>query len=589
MIYALVAALALSAHAVQVEGPAAPAPAPAVAALGTPQNPLRVAVVGAGPAGFYTADALLKQKDLAVQVDVFEALPAPYGLVRSGLAPDHQKLKNASKVYDRIAENPAVRYFGNVTVGRDVTEADLSRLFDQVVYASGAPQPRALAVPGAEAQGVHPAFDFVGFYNSHPDHQAHRFDLSGENAVVVGAGNTAVDVVRLLSQDPDKLAETDIAPSALAALRDSKIKTVTLLARRGPGQAAFSAAELKALAELESADVVVRSRDIEQARGEAGLSANAQKTFDMLAELAERGAGERARKIRLMFFSSPAELEGRDGRLSGVRVERTRLAPDGKGGLAAQGTGEFETIPADVLFHAIGWRGPGLVSREGRVIDPATGEPLAGRYVAGWAKSGGAGLLGDQMRDAAATVKSMVADLPTLTPAAERGRETVDALLKLRGVNPVSFPEWKKIDAAEVAAGAPLGKARLKFSTRAAMLAASGRQPVPKPASRFAPRPEGYPVGMTWRTAPLQDFDSMVMSVTEGWSLVLTEVYFPVARRLGMDEGAIRQVMLKLDGLGLYGWDLRAAFEACGGDVDLFLKSVDDGSLPARLAARKVN
>ena len=469
MLYGLLAALALSVHAVQVEGP------------GSPANPLRVAVVGAGPAGFYAADALLKQKGLAVQVDMFEALPAPYGLVRSGLAPDHQRLKNATKVYDRIAENPGVRYFGNVAVGRDLSDEDLSRFFDQVVYASGAPEPRALGVPGEDLAGVHPAAHFIGWYNSHPAHQDRRFELSGKHAVVIGAGNSAVDVVRLLAQDPAKLADTDIAEPALAALRGSGVETVTLLARRGPGQAAFSAAELKQLAELESADVVVRPGDIEAARGEA-LSPSAQKLFDMLAERAAAGEGAKRRKIRLLFFSQPAELLGADGRLSGVRVERTRLVPDGKGGLKAEGTGEFETIAADVLFHAIGWKGTPLAglpfdarssrvpSRDSRVVDPATGRVLPGRYVAGWAKNGGQGLLGDQMRDAAATVAAMVADVPSLTPAAERGREAVVEALKARGARFVTFADWKRLDALETAAGAALGKIREKFSTLAEML-----------------------------------------------------------------------------------------------------------------------
>ena len=325
------------------------------------QGPLRVAVVGSGPAGFYAAGALLGA-DERVEVDMLERLPTPWGLVRLGVAPDHPKLKSVSRAYERIAERPGFRFLGNVEVGRDVHHADLVRLYDAVVYAIGAQSDRRLGIPGEDLPGSWAATEFVAWYNGHPDFQELEFDLDVERAVVIGNGNVAVDVARMLALTPDELAPTDATDASIRALGGSKLEEIVMLGRRGPAQAAFTTPELQELGELAGADVVVDSSELElDEASEASLEndTNARRNLDVLRDFAQRPTVGKPRRIRMRFLVSPVAILGED-RVEAIEVERNRLTADGRGGLRAEPTGERETIPCGLVFRSVGYRGVAL-------------------------------------------------------------------------------------------------------------------------------------------------------------------------------------------------------------------------------------
>jgi ferredoxin--NADP+ reductase len=457
-------------------------------APGTPERPLCVAIIGSGPSGFYAADALLKAPGLTARVDIFDRLPTPYGLVRGGVAPDHQKIKAVIAVYEKLALDPRVRFFGNVKLGRDVSVDDLRARYDQIVYAVGCESDRRMGIPGEDLPGSFSATEFVGWYNGHPDHRASRFDLSCEAAAIVGIGNVAIDVARILAQDPDILAKTDIASHALEALRESRIKRVYLLGRRGPVQAAFSPKEIEELAEVPRADFVVRPDELALDEvSEAGLSdAEAKKNYDHLKKLSALGEGSKARKILLRLCVSPVELIGRDGKVSAIKLERNVLEPDGKGGVKAKGTGKFETLAGvGLVFRSVGYRGipvPGVPFDEkaGRIANEAgrvteNGAPVPGEYVVGWAKRGPSGLIGTNRADSVATVQHMLSDLKdgrVAARAVDPSPESVPALLAEKGVKPVTFSQWKELDKHELARGKESGKIREKFTRVEDMLTA---------------------------------------------------------------------------------------------------------------------
>jgi len=451
-------------------------------------RPLRVAIVGSGPSGFYAAEALLKQKDVALSVDMFDRLPTPYGLVRGGVAPDHQKIKAVIAVYDRVASMPNFRFFGNVKLGRDIQVSDLRAHYDQLVYAVGAETDRHLGIPGEDLPGNHSATEFVGWYNGHPDHREHQFDLSQESVAVVGIGNVAMDVTRILAEDPERLKGTDIAAHALEALRRSRVKTIYLLGRRGPAQAAFSPAEIQEIGSLSEADLVIDPRDLQlDAASREDLSdPEAKKNVDYLQSRAVRGEGSRAKKIRLRFCVSPAEVLAQNGRTAALKLEKNKLVADPKGGVKAVGTGEFETIPVGLVFRSVGYRGipiPGVPFDDkagkipndgGRVLLP-TKAAVPGEYVVGWAKRGPSGLIGTNRADSVATVKAMLEDAAAgkVTSASVNAAEdAVPSLLRERRVDFVSFSDWKVIDGAELARGKAAGKIREKFTRVGEMLAA---------------------------------------------------------------------------------------------------------------------
>ncbi|MFI5362066.1 MAG: FAD-dependent oxidoreductase [Elusimicrobiota bacterium] len=456
---------------------------------GTPERPLTVAVVGAGPSGFYAVEALLKAPGLSVRVDLFDRLPTPYGLVRGGVAPDHQKIKSVTAVYEKTALDPRVRFFGNVKLGRDLTVDELRARYDKIIYAVGCESDRHMDIPGENLAGSHSATDFVGWYNGHPDHRHRSFDLSCSAVAVVGVGNVAMDVTRLLACDPEALAKTDITARSLDALRKSSVKTVWLLGRRGPAEAAYSPVEIEEIGELSTADLVVEPAEAVIDEVSAGELADAavKKKVDYIAKHAALGAGSKERKVRLRFRVSPVEILGEDGRVKALRVEKNTLVADGKGGVKSVGTREFETLPVGLVLRSVGYRGipiPGvpfdeksghIANKDGRVTDGAGGAPLPGEYVVGWAKRGPSGLIGTNRADSVATVALMLADWKAgNVPEREvdASPDAIPALLQTKGAAPVGFAQWKALDKLELAAGAASGKIREKFDRIEDMISA---------------------------------------------------------------------------------------------------------------------
>jgi ferredoxin--NADP+ reductase len=450
------------------------------------ERPLRVAVVGSGPAGFYAAGALLAG-DVPAEVDLIERLPTPWGLVRLGVAPDHPKIKSVSRAFERIAERPGFRFLGNVEVGRDLEHGDLKELYDAVIYAVGAQSDRRMGIPGEDLPGSWSATEFVAWYNGHPDHQHLDFDLSGEAAVVIGNGNVAVDVARMLALTPEELAPTDTTDAAIQAIANSGLREIVMVGRRGPVQAAFTNPELLELGELAGADVIVDPADLElDAASEAALEGdtNAERNLAVLREYAAREPEGKPRRVVLRFLLSPVELVGTE-RVEAVELVRNTLQPDGRGGLRAVATDVRETLPAAIVFRSVGYRGvelPGVPfdeergtirNKDGRVLD-AQGAHIPGLYVTGWIKRGPSGVIGTNKKDAAETVELLLDDERAgRVPRSGKTAADVDAVLDERGIQRVVYAGWSAIDATERAAGERLGRPRVKLCTWDELLAAA--------------------------------------------------------------------------------------------------------------------
>jgi len=452
-------------------------------APGTASNPLRVAVVGAGPSGFYATEALLKSGQ-NVCVDMIERLPAPYGLVRYGVAPDHPKLKEAILVYAVIARLPHFNLLGNVAVGRDVTVEELRTHYHGVIFACGAETDRHLGIPGEDLPGSHTATEFVAWYNGHPNYRERSFDLSAEVVAIVGQGNVAADVCRILAKSVDELKATDIAEHALDALAASRVREIHVIGRRGAAQAKFTNKELKELGELPSGDAVVDPKDMElnaESVAELEVKSNfvSAKNVEIFRAFAARGPTGKPRRIVFHFLNSPVAITGAT-RMEQVVLARNRLegAPLQQ---VARETGETDPLRCGLLFRSIGYSGvpiPGVPfdarrgvfpTQDGRIVDGSSAVVL-GLYAAGWIKRGPTGIIGTNRADSIATVKSLLADLPRLAPTAKAGGEALEPLLTARGVRVVSLADWLKIDEAEVARGQPKGKPREKFTRVAEML-----------------------------------------------------------------------------------------------------------------------
>jgi ferredoxin--NADP+ reductase len=447
-----------------------------------------VAIIGAGPSGFYAAGALLQQSQIHILVDMYDRLPTPFGLVRYGVAPDHEKIKSVTKVYDRTAADPRFRFFGNIDFGVDLTHADLRRYYDQIIYAVGAQSDRKLNIPGEELEGSLSATEFVAWYNGHPDFTDLEIDLNCENVVVVGVGNVAMDVARILAKTVDELKRTDIADYALDALAQSKVTDIYVLSRRGPAQVKFTNPEIKEFGELAVAEPVVHADELvldPLSAAEAETDTGIQKNLATLRHYAEQPPSGKARRVYFRFYTSPVELLGDGhGRVSAVVVERNELRPNPDGSLSAYGTGELTTLPACLVLRSIGYKGIPLedvpydtrtgtiTNRDGRVIDPETGEPRPGEYVTGWAKRGPTGVIGTNKPDAVETVQHMLSDVPTLTPAPEPDPAAIDGLLEERRLQFVSIEGWRLLDSLEQANGAAAGRPRVKFTRIQDMLAA---------------------------------------------------------------------------------------------------------------------
>jgi len=463
--------------------------------IGTPEQPLRVAIIGSGPAAFYAAESFFKQASVVADVDMFDRLPSPHGLVRYGVAPDHPKIKTVTRAYDAIAAHARFRFYGNVEFGAHLALADLAQHYHQVLFATGAQTDRHMGIPGEDLEGSHPATEFVAWYNGHPDYRDHQFDLSVERAAVVGVGNVAIDVARILSRTPEELRQTDIAPYALEALGESRVREVYLLGRRGPAQAAFTNPEVKEIGELEAADVRVRPDEVQldaisQAHLEASDDRTLTKKVEILQGYARRAPSGKPRCLHVRFLVSPVEILGAaGGHVRGLRLVRNVLVGTDGGGVTAKPTGEFEDLDVGLVFRSVGYRGvalPGVPFDErsavitnvaGRVIDPTTGEPIPGLYATGWIKRGPSGVIGTNKPDSVETVAAMLADAAEGRHWQPRGadRDAAAALILARQPLALSYPEWRKLDALEIANGQAIGRPRLKMTRVDEMLAALGR------------------------------------------------------------------------------------------------------------------
>jgi ferredoxin/flavodoxin---NADP+ reductase len=450
--------------------------------LGTQDNPVRVAIVGSGPAGFYAAEALLKAAPV-VLVDMFERLASPFGLVRSGVAPDHPRLKEAIRVYQHIAESPRFRFLGNVTIGRDISVAELQSCYHAVMFACGAQSDCTMGIPGEELPGSHAATEFVGWYNGHPDYRDRIFDLSGTTAVIIGQGNVAVDVCRILAKTVDELRHSDIAAHALEVLAESRIRDIVMIGRRGPAQAKFTHQELRELGNLADCDPVVNPPDLDLDAASCAEFADrnnraALKSYQVLQDFAARPAPTHHRRCRIEFLKTPVALRG-DGRVESVVLMRNRLAGEPSHQIA-EPTGETEELDCSILFRSIGYRGApmpdvpfdrvrGVIpNRDGHVTDGRSTVP--GLYVSGWIKRGPNGIIGTNREDSMLTVNSLLADLTHLETSARPGAEGLQALMKTRAIRVVTYADWQKIDAAEIRRGEAVGKPREKFTRLQEML-----------------------------------------------------------------------------------------------------------------------
>jgi len=427
---------------------------------------------------------------------MLDRLPTPYGLVRAGVAPDHQKIKAVTAAFDKTAAHPRFRFFGGVELGKDVTVADLRGLYHQIVYTTGAQTDRRMGIPGEDLPGSHPATEFVAWYNGHPDYRDCQFDLSQERVAVVGVGNVAVDVARILSRTPEELDKTDIADHALEALRQSRVKEVYLLGRRGAAQAAFTNPEVKELGELEGADVAVIPEEVElDPLSREALEKTADrasfKKVEILQEYARRAPAGKPRRLVLRFLVSPVALTANGaGAVGHLRLVRNRLVASATGTIQAQATERFEDLDVGLVFRSVGYRGvplPGvpfdekwgvILNQKGRVLDPDSKQPQLGEYTAGWIKRGPSGVIGTNKPDAAETVVAMLEDAAAgrvLTPD-EPDRAAAERLLRQRQPRLVTYPEWLRLNALEIERGRPRGRPRVKFTRVDEMLAALGNR-----------------------------------------------------------------------------------------------------------------
>ena len=481
---------------------------------------LEVAIVGSGPAGLYTAEALIKQAAALdpprfVRVDVIDRLPTPYGLVRYGVAPDHKSIKSIAEYLRGVLEHDGVRFLGSIHLGDDVTRGDLLASYDAVVYATGAMRDRRLGIPGEDLPGSFAATDFVNWYCGHPDVDPGAFTLDAESVAVIGVGNVAVDVARILVRDPRELRETDVSQPVLDALMASKVREVHMIGRRGPAQAKFTTKELRELGELDGVGIVVGNGETDldafDPTGESARLAQSDRhvrgNYKVISDWAAHTPAGGARRLTVRFWLRPVEIHGPE-RVSALTLERTRLDSDG----AFTGTGEHETLTAQMVLRSVGYQSvplPGVPfdersstvpNAEGRVLAP-DGAPLPGEYVAGWLKRGPTGVIGTNKSDAAQTVRSLLADLaggpgpgdvplpragllryPEAAPGsgAQAGdRSRFSELLAARGIRPVSYADWLRIEQAEAALGESLGRGgRVKLPSRDELHRACGIEPL---------------------------------------------------------------------------------------------------------------
>ncbi len=438
---------------------------------------LRVAVVGSGPSGIYAADALTDQTAIPVTVDVIDMLPVPYGLVRYGVAPDHLSIRSVRNTLQKVLDRDSVRFLGNVEVGRDVSVAELHHFYDAVIFTYGAASDRRLGIPGEDLEGSIAATDLVNWYCGHPNAKTDLIEsaIATPTAVaVIGVGNVAVDVTRVLAKTPAELEYTDMPQHVLDALAATHITDVHLLGRRGPAQASFTTKELRELGELEATEVIVNPIDVElDPVSQATVDSDRvmARNVEVVREWSTRGPTGKPQRLHVRFFARPVEILGTD-HVEAIVIERTTIDENG----GAVGTGVLETIPVQLVVRSVGYRGLPLEglpfdterhvvpNADGRVV--SDGVAVSGEYVAGWIKRGPSGIIGTNKKDASATVAALLADAPTLSPAAEPDPEAISALLASRGVGAITYQGWQAIDAAEIALGASRGRDRTTIHDR---------------------------------------------------------------------------------------------------------------------------
>jgi ferredoxin--NADP+ reductase len=452
--------------------------------LGTESNPLNVAIIGSGPSGFYAAEALIRS-DLIVKVDLIERLPNPYGLVRSGVAPDHPKLKQAILVYDKTAQSEDFNFIGNVCVGKDISVDELREHYHALIFTCGAETDRRLGIPGEDLPGSYTATEFVGWYNGHPDYSERKFDLSHETAVIIGQGNVAADVSRILAKTTQELSNTDIAAHAIDALQDSQIKNIYVIGRRGPAQAKFTSKELKEFGELETCHPDIDASELElnpqsQAELEEKTNAGSKKVFDLFNQYVALPESDKPRRCKFTFLQSPVEIQG-DGKVEKIILEKNALSGD-TFKQSARGTGEKIELETGLVFRSIGYRGlpiegvpfderGGIFPNiDGRIIDENQ-KPVIQMYTAGWIKRGPTGIIGTNRADSVATVNKLLEDIALLDSGNDKsGAEGIYSLLNDRNVRYINYQQWKKIDQAEIERGKDKNKPREKFTTVDEML-----------------------------------------------------------------------------------------------------------------------
>ena len=438
----------------------------------------RVAIVGSGPAAFYSAMELLRHDDPMVSVDMLERLPTPYGLVRGGVAPDHEKIKSVTKIFERAAGHPRFRFFGNVEFGIDIQRLELLEHYHAVIYAFGSRTDRHLNIIGETLPGSHAATEFVGWYNGHPDYRHHQFDLTSKRVAIIGMGNVAIDCARILCQDPENLAKTDIAQHALEALRQSEVEEVFLIGRRGPVQAAFTPAEVRELLHLPKVDAVMRASDLElddHSKEELSkASRNTKLNMEILQQIHDQGDRGNPRKLHLCFLISPTKIEGSE-KVEGLELVHNEIVKEG-GVLRAKATDEVMHLNVDMVFRSIGYMGeaiPGLPfddrrgtlpNDQGQLLDGVDGKLLNQEYTAGWIKRGPSGVIGTNKQDATETVSRLKKNWQTSpTPQPKLVQHDLLDLLKKKKIEFVSFEDWKKLDKFEIEQGQQNGKSRHKI------------------------------------------------------------------------------------------------------------------------------
>ena len=456
---------------------------------------LRVAIIGAGPAGFYCAGELFKEYSDGVEVDMFDRLPVPFGLVRFGVAPDHLKIKSVTKLYERIASKPGFRFWGNVEFGKHIDLEDLRANYHCIVFAYGAQESRRLSIPGENLQGSHAATDFVAWYNGHPDYSNYTFDLSVDTAVVVGIGNVAIDVARILCLTKEELLQSDIADYAMDALLQSRVKEVVLLGRRGPAQAAFTNPEIKALGDLQGADIHIVDEEAElDILSRQDLDDNGDKMLarkvEIIQDFAERKYNNKSKAIKIRFLTSPVEIfSNGTGKVSGIRLVKNEIYRTDQGVLKARPMDLYEDISVGLVLRSVGYLGSAvpdipfdnksgiICNLQGRILNPETQELLTGMYTCGWIKRGPTGVIGTNKADSIETVNCLIEDVKSgnILKPTESSIVSIEELVRSRQPDVFTFTDWKKIDNIEIDKGSLVGRPRVKLTSMSSILKALGR------------------------------------------------------------------------------------------------------------------